>query len=232
MESEIYLIDHNANNLCGPFHQVSFASKNILLFLFLAMIISSTSINQLLFFLSIGIVSILLSGLDTSKIFKWSLYPLVFVLLFFLSQISNPTLAIITFLRAYSMILLLLLLINTTPYPLFFKPISRVSQTISNLCFLTYRFFFLFISRLSTSMEMMKVRGGRQRRTAYLRNLASLLAVTMILSFEKAERFYDVAFVRGYDGKIRTISERGKLSIKDIPVFLMIIAGFAGRFLL
>lgn len=165
--------------------------------------------------------------LSIFQLLSWSTYPLVFVLIFAVSQISRPSLAVGSLLRAYDMIVLMLFSINTTPYTKFFELLSRVSVTLSNLGLLTYRFFFLLAEKLQTSLRIIEVRGGATGIRRF-RILSYLIGTLLVNAMDSAERVYGIMVTRGYQGRIRTISGIRGIGRADVPILIAVGFFLAG----
>ena len=227
--SSIYLIDYYANSLKSDLHQMNNKTKFIFFLLFLFSILFTPSLSDLFFIFLIIFILILLAHLPLLKIFLWSIYPLFFAALFALSQIKFGLLPLKTLFRAWDASLLMLLLIYTTPYPLFFSFLKKISSPLASVFFLSYRYFFLIIDEIQRRNQMMKIRGGYQGGIKKsLKNIGVLIANLLIFTFQKGEKLYQLLLVRGYRGKM--FSRRDfKMGIKDffligvgLSIFLMV----------
>lgn len=222
MNSEIYLIDVYANKKNSVVHKSSFISKFIFTFIFLFLIIFSK--NYLFILSSIIILTslILLSKLPFYKILKWSLYGVIFGLMFALSQLFNSwNLAIFTLLKVFSCILLMTWFTTTTGFIDVFYLVP--SKTIRNMLLLTYRFFFMIIDSFSRRLRLAKIRGlNHSKFLVKLKSLSNIIAHELIHVLEKAERVYKIMLIRGFDGKISK-RKKIKLSKNDLVILLYLI---------
>ena len=84
--------------------------------------------------------------------------------------------------------------------------------------FLSYRFFFLLIDEVEMKLKCMKVRGGYSGGIIKkIKNIGSLIGYLLVSSIEKSERIYNALKVRGFRGKIYSLSE-SKIGIRDFPL--------------
>jgi cobalt/nickel transport system permease protein len=228
--STIYLIDHYANNLNSPIHRASALSKIIGAALALGTSMLTDSVIALMVDFLIILMMILLARLSPFRMLKWAIYPAFFASIFAVSQLPSSFIRpLATMLKAINSALIMLFIASTTPYPELFSILGNISQTIGNVAFLTYRFFFLFIDQASKRFTAMKSRGGLaggwKKRII---NMANFMGLIFVISFETSENVYSALKIRGYDGKIvcnRKIDLR--LSWNDLLPF-----AFASCFLL
>ena len=185
-------------------HKASTLSKFISTALALGItMFTSSSLALMIDFLLI-LMFMAMAELPVFRMLQWALYPAFFASLFALSQLPYSfILPIITMFKAVNTALIMLFLVSTTPYPELFSVISIPSQTIGNVAFLTYRFFFMFIDQASKRFTAMKARGGlaggwRKR----VDNLANFVGLIFVISFEISENVYSAMKTRGYSGKI------------------------------
>jgi len=202
--SAIYLIDHYANNLSSYMHKASTLSKLISAALALGITMFTGSALALMIDFLLILMFMRTAKLPIFRMLRWTIYPAFFASLFALSQLPYSfILPIITMFKAVNAALIMLFLVSTTPYPELFSVISISSQTIGNVAFLTYRFFFIFIDQASKRFTAMKAKGGlvggwRKR----IENLANFLGLIFVISFEISENVYSALKTRGYSGKI------------------------------
>jgi len=204
ISATIYLIDHYANNLSSPMHEASTLIKLISAVVVLGITIFTNLALALIFEFFIILVFIALAKLPISRLLSWTFYPAFFASLFALSQLPySLALPIISMLKAINAALIMLFLISTTPYPELFAILSIPSQTLGNMAFLTYRFFFLFIDQTDKRFTIMRVRGGLAGSwKTKITNLAQFIGMLFITSLEISENTYAAMKTRGYSGKI------------------------------
>jgi len=168
-----------------------------------------------LFFLMI------LAKLPIGLLLKWSFYPIFFSSIFALSQLGYGTLPLISIIKAEDAALLMLLLVTTTPYPRIFLLFQRISTTLTSVMFLTYRFFFLLIDNIETKIKVLKVRGGfvggLQKK---LKNIGMVIGEVFISSIDDAEKIYKILMVRGFNGRVYSLTEE-KIGIDDVVLIFV-----------
>jgi energy-coupling factor transporter transmembrane protein EcfT len=117
MTSEIYLIDYYSNNIDSMMHRASIIAKTIFTVLFLIIIITSQKLYQFVIYLVILSIMILIAKLPLIRLLKWSIYPLLFGLMFAISQFFySPILALVTLIRVFLTVLLMLFYANTAGF--------------------------------------------------------------------------------------------------------------------
>lgn len=213
--SSIYLIDHYANKDL-PFQNISTYFKLIFFILILFSIVFSGGFFTL--FLIIGVIYILtlFSGLPVKKVFKWALYPTFFALIFTISQIETG-LAYRTLLRAFSAASLSIFFSFCTPYRETFGIISKISPFLGSMLFLTYRYFFVFVSGVERKIKILKVRGGNKKK---LKTIGKTIGFFVINFLTRAERIYKILKIRGFKGKIGRPPAL-KVSVTDILILIV-----------
>jgi cobalt/nickel transport system permease protein len=136
--------------------------------------------------------------------------------------------ALVMFIRIGSSVLVLLMLVSTTP---FFKMHGalralRMPKVMANLILFTYRFIFLFIDEMEQMRTARTARGfdgGRNLldRRAF-KTLGATIGMTFVRANARATNIYDALLSRGYSGDVRTF-ERSRMGAKDA----LLVASFA-----
>ena len=204
--STIYLIDDYANNLDSAMHRASVETKIASTAVALGTIIFSTTILTLVGQFLIILLFQFASKLPVKRLLIWASYPAFFAVIFAISQAQySVELSAQTMLRAVDAALLMLLLIGTTPFTRIIAEFGRVSRTLSNLAFFSYRFFFLFTDESSRRLTAFRVRGGFQGaiRTK-IKNAANLIGLLFVSYMDSGEKVYDAVKTRGYRGEFST----------------------------
>jgi cobalt/nickel transport system permease protein len=222
--STIYLMDDYANNLESVMHRASVGTKIASTAVALGTIIFSTTIQTLIEQFFIILLFQFASRLPIKRFLIWAVYPAFFAAIFAISQAQySIELSAQTMLRAINAALLILLLFGTTPFTRIIAVLGRISRTLSNTAFFSYRFFFLFTNESLRRLTALRVRGGfhgaiRNR----IRNAASLVGLLFISCMESSEKVYDAVKTRGYSGEFSTEGPLlGELSKYDFaPVLL------------
>ena len=128
--------------------------------------------------------------------------------------------ALVMFIRIGSSVLVLLLLVSTTP---FLKMLGafralRMPKVMTNLILFTYRFIFLFLDemgRMRTARAARGFDGGRSLldKRAF-RTLGATIGMTFVRANARAASIYDALLSRGYSGDARPF-ERSILRTRD-----------------
>jgi cobalt/nickel transport system permease protein len=219
MTSEIYLVDLYANKKNSIIHKSSPILKIIFTFTFLFLLIFSKDYLKIFIYLGIIFSLVFLSKLPFFKLLKWSLYGLIFGLMFALSQLFYSwNLALFTLLKVFSCILLMIWFTTSTGFIELFSFVPF--KTLKNMLLLTYRFFFMIVDSFSRRLKIANVRGLNQSKfLVRLKSLSNIIAHELIHTLEKAERVYKLMILRGFDGKI-SLNKKVKLSLNDLVIFL------------
>ena len=224
--STVYLIDYYANNLDSPMHRASTIVKVTSTLLVLGTVIFNRSLLALFLQLLLILAFQSIARLPVKQLLLWALYPAFFAGLFALSQAQySLQLALLTLLRAFDAAELVLLIINTTPYTRIISLTERVSKTVSNLAFFSYRFFFLFVDESSRRLTIFKARGGLEGSLGEkIRNTARLIGLLFISYMEVGEKVYEAVKTRGYRGVFSTRGTRSWTRTRyDCVPFLLVL---------
>jgi len=136
--------------------------------------------------------------------------------------------AVIMFIRIGSSVLVLIMLVSTTP---FFKMMGafralHMPKVMANLVLFTYRFIFLFLDemeRMRTARIARGFTGGRSLldKRAF-KTLGASIGMTFVRANGRATDIYDALLSRGYDGEIRTLE-----GSKAKPMDTILVGAFA-----
>ena len=200
----IYLVDYYANNLKSHMHKASVTMKLLTTAIAVLLIITTHSVTLLIIDFALTLIFIGFSNLPVLRILRWSLYPAFFASFFAISQLPYSLITpLITIFRAVDAALVMLLLINTTPYPQIFFMLSKISRTLGNIAFLTYRFFFIFIEQAEKRFTTLKVRGGLAGGlTRTIKNISHFIGSLFLVFVDISEETYYATKTRGYSGII------------------------------
>ena len=144
--------------------------------------------------------------LPLHRLWAFSLYPALFVVLFVLSRWDGTwTTPAVYFLRALNAGVVAIWLVGTTPYPDLFAPVSRITpRLLGDALFLAYRAFFVIITKLVHLEAALRLRGafarGGLRRA--LENLGEGMGTLVLFSVERSQRVYSVMMLRGHSGRV------------------------------
>lgn len=167
-----------------------------------------------------------LSGLPIGKLFQWYTMPLIFVLSLVLILMWNePGIPIFSLGMPYFSLtltdnglrLLLILLFKslasvtyslfflmTTKYNYFSAMIYRVFPSPMDQIFLmSYRFIFMTLKMVQSMLKALRSRGGGLLKSTRRQSkmFAEVFALTMIRSYDRAERINKAMEARGFNGK-------------------------------
>jgi len=176
----------------------------------------------LLIVLAFVIVLVLLSRIPLRHVAKNFALALPFVGFAALTVLfTNGTdAALVMFTRISSSVLVLLVLVSTTP---FFKMMGafralHMPKVMANLILFTYRFIFLFLDemeRMRTARLARGFNGGRSLLDARAyRTLGATIGMTFVRANARATNIYDALLSRGYSGDIRSF-ERSRTRPRD-----------------
>ena len=142
-------------------------------------------------------------------------------------QISGESLeaAAAVSLRALAATSATMLIILTTPLPALIHLARRLRlpEPLIELCFLVYRFTGLTIALATTAHQAQRNRLGHGSFATSLRSTGLLAARLLPQTLIRAERLQAGLAARGYDGSLRTLAPRWRLSAP----FVATAAGFA-----
>ncbi len=220
--SSIYSIDDFANRN-GKFQKMSVYSKLAFFFLLLASIVVSRNLSVLaLIPVSVYLLA-LIGSLPILKIFKWALYPTFFALIFAISQ-GDIYFGSVILLRAFSAASLALFFSFCTPYHKTFGVFSKVSPFLASMLFLTYRYFFIFVSGVERKIKMVEIRGGKNKK---FQSVGRVIGFFIISFLNKSEEMYKILKVRGFKGKIGSTPDfkfgLGDFLLVSVAVLIFII---------
>lgn len=149
-------------------------------------------------YITLLLIIIAASALPRKNIIKMSLYPLIFLVFYFVS-IKNLSLelAFIFIFKALSASTALILLVFTTNYTKIFGTLKNfMPGFLVSALLLTYRSIFILARTLENLLEMTKFRGEPN-----LKSLGNLVGFFVIKSIQTGENMYDAMKLRGYDDK-------------------------------
>ncbi|NCC81613.1 MAG: hypothetical protein EOM04_05040 [Clostridia bacterium] len=225
-------IDNISVNGDSVIHRSGGTAKIIFAVFILSGFLFSTEINKVLLLGVILIIASIISRIPPGTAFGLLIYPLFFSSFFALLIIrESPQEGLLIILKAtgaaYSMIWLIL----TTPYIEIFSILSLIfPSVIIDILFFTYRSFFILLEKMENIMKSIKLKGGYHFLDIIknLKNIAGIIGLLIIHSFEMSERMYKIYSLRGYDGKL----PQGDMKIirgnKDYIIILAGIAAFTG----
>lgn len=197
---DIHYLDYLSSRKTSFLHKMSAGKKLVLFLMALISIIMVRSVPVLAGIYAAIMIITLITRLPFSKLFIFSLYPVVFVLIFVFSVPAIYFLEIVLKILGASM--LAILVVSTTPYFEIFKAMSVVMPAvITQIMFIAYRSIFIILDMMSVMFSTLKLRGGidsnRPKRT--LKLMGRSFGYLLIRSADMAERMNDITYLRGLD---------------------------------
>lgn len=105
-----------------------------------------------------------------------------------------------------------LLLVNTTPFDRLLTALRGLGAPgllVETLSFM-YRYVFVLLDELARMSRARAARSFRRRGLARLKDLAGLIGMLLLRSFERAERVHRAMLARGFDGNLKTLDLRSR----------------------
>ncbi|MEK6233782.1 MAG: cobalt ECF transporter T component CbiQ [Planctomycetales bacterium] len=114
-----------------------------------------------------------------------------------------------------------LVLVNTTPFDSILSALRRLrlpAVLVAVLSF-TYRYLFVLVDELNRMSRARSARTFRRNGIFRLQDLASVISMLLLRSFERAERVHRAMLARGFDGDMKTLDRSSPLSsAKPAPI--------------
>jgi len=150
------------------------------------------------------IIILIAFKLPILKIFKASLYPIIFLTIFLFSY-DNLTLKTLLFLtlRVLSASTVFVTLIFTTTYMDILRALTGIfPEVLLNLMFYTYRSLFILSNTLDNLLTSLRLRSNLSIKKPLfsLQVIGSLIGFFIIKSIETSEKMSDGIKLRGYSG--------------------------------
>jgi cobalt/nickel transport system permease protein len=167
-----------------------------------------------------------LSGLPIKKLFQWYAMPIIFVLslvlilmwnepgkaifsldlvYFSLTLTDNGLLLLLTLIfKSLASVTYTLFFLMTTRYDHFSAMIFRVFPSpIDQIFLMSYRFIFMTLKMVKSMIKALRSRGGGLLKSARRQSkmFAEVFALTMIRSYDRADRVNKAMEARGFNGK-------------------------------
>ena len=224
--------DYISNNGSSPFHKALPLSKIILSIFMLIFIISTVNLIKLCIMLIFVIVLFLVARIPLGRIGHLAIYPAIFSAIFALFKIGeSKALALAIVLKSVDAALVMLFLFSTTPYIQILSLFSVFMPPILvDIFIFTYRTFFILVDSIANTLKSMRIRGGYHRLGLgkNLANMARVLGVIILHSFEMSERMYRIYMLRGYNGGIKIGRAKGNMGLNDLMLLSLSLLIFIG----
>ncbi len=125
----------------------------------------------------------------------------------------NPVglrLALIIYLKAVSIVILVVTMMGTTPFSDSMKALEKLKAppVLVQMILFSYRYLFVFLMEIRRMNNAMKARNFEKKTDVHtLKTIGNFVGVLLVRSFERTEKIYQAMVSRGYDGTLRTFFE-------------------------
>lgn len=203
---DLYYIDYISVSGNSWLHRLAAGIKLLAL---IAIISVALSIHSLPLHIAIFAAMLLLAfsaRLPMGTMLGMTLYPLIFLLIIFLS-IEHLTFAagLALTMRVLAITASVILVLLTTSYPAIFGILSRVLPgALVAALFFTYRSLFIISKSINNARLVFHLRGGVSWRHPIksLQNMGAALAHVLVHAIEMSQRMAESLTVRGYNNRI------------------------------
>ena len=185
-------------------HRLSVGWKVVGLLLILAGVVILKNISGLLL-LYLLLLSLFFVCRLPLRIFSFTLYPLIFTILFIFVSGFQVHFILLVFLKVLSGSTGVVLLLGTTPYPSIFVALDKFLPSIFvTALFLTYRSIFILLKVLEETQHALHLRGGFQWSHPWrsLINISNVFGHLIIKGIDTSEKMYESMVLRGFRNKI------------------------------
>ena len=228
-------IDYQALSKHSWLHDRRTDVKVISTLLVLIAVLAAQNLTILVVILCFLFVALISSKLSLKAILQFSFYPLFFSSIFIsILWSTNPTLGLISLLKALSSAWLMVTLVATTAYVDLFATLSKVLPALLvDLFLFTYRSFFILLEKVSDLMKVIRLRGGYNpyHPIRNIKNFSSALALLFIRAFEMNDRMYQIYSLRGYTGKLPLREEAKPWMLSDFSLIILSLILMIGAML-
>jgi cobalt/nickel transport system permease protein len=221
-------------------------------FMLILIIVFITMVKSLILLTGLYIVVLAcywMAGLPVKKLFEWYFLPLVFVLslvlilmwnepgtplftiplyFFGLTLTDNGAILVVTLLlKALVSITYSLFFLMTTKYGHFSAIIYRVFPSpIDQIFLMSYRFIFITLNMVDVMFKALRSRGGGLIKSARKQTgmFAEVFALTMIRSYDRAERVNKAMESRGFSGKYVAATDVPRIRAAEYVFMLAAVA--------
>lgn len=240
---DLDLITYYSERGHSIFSKISPWTKGFMLVLIIVFITMVKSLILLAGLYLIVLSAYWLAGLPVKKLFQWYTLPLIFVLSLVLILMWNepgtPLFSIpfinasltdkgiimvaTLLLKALVSVTYSLFFLMTTKYNYFSAMIYRVFPSpIDQIFLMSYRFIFITLNMIDSMLKALRSRGGGLIKSARMqtRMFAEIFALTLIRSFDKAERVNKAMESRGFSGKYIAATEIPRVRLFEYILML------------
>jgi cobalt/nickel transport system permease protein len=207
------------------FHSAGVPAKLLMMLSLIGIIIGADNIAILGISVGILIILFLIARVRFKEILHLLLYPVFFSLLFALFKFQESWVAgLMIIFKGTGAALATLLLLATTPWVEIFAFLSAyLPGLLVDIFLFTYRAFFILIDQVEGLLKSIKLKGGYHLfgLIMNIKNMAAVVGLIMVHSFELSERMYKIYLLRGYDGGIPIMRKWWNFSYADRIVIVL-----------
>lgn len=229
------------------FSRISPWTKGLMLVLIILFVSLDKSLILAMCLYLIVLALYCLSGLPIKKLFQWYTMPFIFVLslvliliwnepgkpifslgvpYFPLTITDNGLLLLLTLLfKSLASVTYSLFFLMTTRYNYFSAVIYRVFPSpIDQVFLMSYRFIFITLKMVESMIKALRSRGGGLLKSARRQSkmFAEVFALTMIRSYDRADRINKAMEARGFNGRYVAATRIPRIGIGEY--FTMLVA--------
>jgi len=188
--------------------------KLVCIFALVVLISTLTEISALALSLVFVIALVTVSRVPTGHVVKGYAMALPFILFASLTMLltSGPESAMAMWMRVSGSVILLMLLVFTTPFMdlLWTLRWFKVPSLLSDMIMFTYRFIFVMLDESERMRQARKARGFHGGRSLLDRDafkvISNTIGMIFLRSYRRANRVYVALLARGYDGQVRSVT--------------------------
>lgn len=237
---DINLITFYSETGKSIFSKISPWTKGLMLVLIVVFVTMAKSLILLVGLYLLVLLVYWMANLPLKKLFQWYSLPLVFVFslviilmwnepgralftipvpVYPLTLTDNGAILVVTLLlKALISVTYSLFFLMTTRYNYFSAMIYRIFPSpIDQIFLMSYRFLFITLSMIDTMLKALHSRGGGIIKSSMKQTglFAEVFALTMIRSFDRAERVNKAMEARGFSGKFVAATRIPGIGIPD-----------------
>lgn len=219
----------------SSFYYFDSRTKIIVSILFVIIVALLRDLLTLLIALIFILVTMSISNIPARHFFKRYLIAVPFILFASLAMLlsRNFQMFITMFIRITTCVLALILLSSATPFFDLLKGLQslKVPNIFIILLMFTYRYFFVFVDELHRMKLARKARGFRGGKHLFdkrsMKIISYSIGMILIRAYQRGVRIYDALLVRGFDGKIKTLTSL-KFTVLDscFGLIFIFISGY------
>lgn len=225
-------MDYMASNGTSLFHRASVPYKMLMTLCFLGVVISSSNVISLGILIAVLLILYLMARVRFKEILHLLLYPVFFSLLFAAFRFQESwTSGLLIMFKGIGAALVTLFLLATTPWVEVFAFLSAyLPGLLVDIFLFTYRSFFILIDQVDNLLRSIKIKGGYHpfNMVMNIKNMAAVVGLILLHSFEMSQRMYKIYLLRGYDGGVPIKRRWWKLDYSDgivIAISLFVLVG-------